>query len=57
MCLVEDASGAFSQDWHEKAVELISGPQISPGHAAKAVGLYFGEVSTVDRVQTALKKL
>lgn len=57
VCLVEDASGAFRTDWHEKAVDLLSGPQCTPGHAGKAVGLYFGEVSTVDRVKAALAKL
>jgi len=57
VCLVEDATGAFDATWHEKAVELISGPQIAPGHAAKAVGLYFGEVSTVANVEKALQQL
>ena len=57
MCLVEDATGAFSPEWHEKAVDLISGPQVAPGHVGKAVGLYFGEVSTVDQVEAALAKL
>ena len=57
VCLVEDATGAFAADWHDKAVDLISGPQTAPGHAGKAVGLYFGEVSTVARVTHALGKL
>lgn len=57
VCLVEDATGAFSSDWHEQAVNLLSGPQCAPGHAAKAVGLYFGEVSNVANVEAALKKL
>ena len=57
VCLVEDATGAFSKDWHDKAVDLISGPQTAPGHAAKAVGLYFGEVSDVARVEAALSSL
>ena len=57
VCLVEDASGAFSADWHEKAVDLISGPQCAPGHAAQAVGLYFGEVSSLQEVEAALATL
>ena len=57
VCLVEDATGAFSSDWHEKALDLISGPQCAPGHASKAVGLYFGEVATVDAVKDALARL
>jgi len=57
VCLVEDASGAFQQDWHDKAVDLLSGPQCAPGHAGKAVGLYFGEVSTVSHVTAALSEL
>lgn len=54
VCLLEDATGAFKSEWHEKALDLISGPQIAPGHAGKAVGLYFGEVSTVANVEAAL---
>ncbi|KAJ1453959.1 cysteine hydrolase [Pelagophyceae sp. CCMP2097] len=57
VCLVEDACASFSRDWHENAVKLINEPQRVPGHAQKATGLYFGEVSTVDRVQAALKSL
>ena len=58
VCLVEDATGAFSSEWHEKALDLISGPQCAPaGHASKAVGLYFGEVATVDAVKGALARL
>ena len=52
--LVEDATGAFLTEWHEKALDLISGPQCAPGHAGRAVGLYFGEVSTVARIKAAL---
>jgi hypothetical protein len=54
--LIEDATGAFKSEWHEKAVDLLSGPQTAPGHAAKAVGLYFGEVSTVAAVEEAFVK-
>ena len=57
VCLVEDASGAFSPEWHNKAVDLLSGPQCAPGHAGKAVGLYFGEVSTLGHVAAALGQL
>ena len=57
VCLVEDATGAFSDEWHHKAIDLISGPQCAPGHAGKAVGLYFGEVSTVANIDEALRKL
>eukprot|EP00928_Gymnodinium_smaydae_P005772 TRINITY_DN11988_c0_g1_i2.p2 TRINITY_DN11988_c0_g1~~TRINITY_DN11988_c0_g1_i2.p2 ORF type:complete len:307 (-),score=70.96 TRINITY_DN11988_c0_g1_i2:173-1093(-) len=57
VCLVEDATGAFNPEWHNKAVDLLSGPQCAPGHAGKAVGLYFGEVSTVEKVEKALQKL
>ena len=57
VCLVEDAAAAFSPEWHDKAVDLLSGPQCAPGHAAKAVGLYFGEVATVERVAAALEKV
>jgi len=57
VCLVEDATGAFSPAWHEQAVDLLSGPQCAPGHASKAVGLYFGEVATVGDVEVALGKL
>ena len=57
VCLVEDAAGAFKPDWHEKAVELLSGPQTAPGHAAAAVGLYFGETATVAAVEEALERL
>ena len=56
VCLIEDATGAFKSEWHEKAVDLLSGPQTAPGHAAKAVGLYFGEVSTVAAVEEAFVK-
>ena len=52
-----DAAAAFSPEWHDKAVDLLSGPQCAPGHAAKAVGLYFGEVATVERVAAALEKV
>ena len=54
VCLVEDAVGAFSAEWHDKAIDLLSGPQTAPGHASQAVGLYFGEVATVAAVQDAL---
>jgi len=57
VCLIEDAAGAFSSEWHSKALDLISGPQCAPGHAGKAVGLYFGEVATVKAVEAALRKL
>ena len=57
VCVVEDATGAFKPDWHDKAIDLLSGPQTAPGHAGKAVGLYFGEVSTLAHVQHALGKL
>ena len=57
VCLVEDATGAFNKEWHDKAIDLLSGPQCAPGHAAKAVGLYFGEVATVERVAAALEKV
>lgn len=57
VCVIEDATGAFSKDWHDKAIDLLSGPQTAPGHAGKAVGLYFGEISTVANVQKALDQL
>ena len=38
VCLIEDATGAFKDSWHDKAVDLLSGPQCAPGHAAKARG-------------------
>jgi nicotinamidase-related amidase len=57
VCLVEDAAGAFRDDWHESAVQLLSGPQCAPGHAGNAVGLYFGEVATLSSVEAALSQL
>ena len=38
-------------------IDLISGPQCAPGHAAQAVGLYFGEVSSLQEVEAALATL
>ncbi|KAJ1453957.1 Isochorismatase-like protein [Pelagophyceae sp. CCMP2097] len=60
VCLVEDACASFERDWHEAALMLINEPQRAAGHAQKgnsATGLYFGEISSVDRVQAALKSL
>lgn len=56
VCLVQDACAAFNTDWHQKALDLINQPQTQPGHK-RAVGLYFGEVTQVDKVEAALKSL
>ena len=61
VCLVEDACGAFGKEkeggWHDMAVTLINGPQIAKQNHHKSVGLYFGEVATVDAVVEALDGL
>ena len=61
VCLVEDACGAFGKEkeggWHDMAVTLINGPQIAKQNHHKSVGLYFGEVATVDAVVEALDVL
>lgn len=56
VCLVEDACAAFSFDWHKKALGLINEPQIQPGHK-RGVGLYFGEITQVEKVEAALKDM
>jgi len=61
VCLVEDACGAFGKEkkggWHDKAVELINGPQIAKQNHHKSCGLYFGEVASVEAVVNALDAL
>lgn len=54
VCLVEDACAGFSKEWHEKAVRLVSAPQLAAGHHGSQLGLYFGEVCTVGDVEAAL---
>jgi len=56
VCLVEDACAAFDTEWHNMAVRLISEPQTKKGHNGQ-IGLYFGEVTTVGKVEQALKPL
>jgi len=56
VCLVEDACAAFNFDWHKKALGLINEPQIQPGHK-RGTGLYFGEITQVEKVEAALKDL
>mmetsp|Transcript_116359 Transcript_116359/g.329152 ORF Transcript_116359/g.329152 Transcript_116359/m.329152 type:complete len:298 (+) Transcript_116359:117-1010(+) len=56
VCLVEDACAAFQQEWHDKAVALISEPQTKRGHNAQ-VGLYFGEVTETKDVESALASM
>ena len=46
-----------SDEWHQRAVSLISEPQADPRAHHKSVGLYFGEVATVNAVKEALAKL
>eukprot|EP00931_Biecheleriopsis_adriatica_P077362 TRINITY_DN50946_c0_g1_i1.p1 TRINITY_DN50946_c0_g1~~TRINITY_DN50946_c0_g1_i1.p1 ORF type:complete len:332 (+),score=60.41 TRINITY_DN50946_c0_g1_i1:38-997(+) len=55
VCLVEDACAAFDNDWHKMALQLINQPQTVKGHK-RGCGLYFGEVTQVDKVEEALKK-
>ena len=57
VCLVEDCCGAFGAGWHEKAVELINGPQIAKANHHKSVGLYFGEVAGVEETMKGLECL
>tara|TARA_B100000519_G_scaffold202245_1_gene220017 strand:+ start:5005 stop:6015 length:1011 start_codon:yes stop_codon:yes gene_type:complete len=57
VCLVEDCCGAFGAGWHEKAVELINGPQIAKVNHHKSVGLYFGEVAGVEETMKGLECL
>jgi len=54
VCLVEDACAAFKDEWHQKAVSLISEPQVDPRAHHKCNGLYFGEIATTDAVRAAL---
>lgn len=56
VCLVEDACAAFNQDWHDMAIRLLNEPQTKKGHNAQ-IGLYFAEVTTVDKIEDALKTL
>jgi len=56
VCLVEDACAAFDKDWHDMAVRLMLEPQTKKGHN-KQLGLYFAEVTQVDKVEQALKPL
>eukprot|EP00927_Polykrikos_kofoidii_P040288 TRINITY_DN34474_c0_g2_i1.p1 TRINITY_DN34474_c0_g2~~TRINITY_DN34474_c0_g2_i1.p1 ORF type:complete len:251 (+),score=36.00 TRINITY_DN34474_c0_g2_i1:26-778(+) len=56
VCVVEDACAAFQQDWHDKAIALISEPQLKKGHNSQ-IGLYFGEVSNVQSIEEALAPL
>jgi len=56
VCLVEDACAAFQPEWHDMAIKLISEPQVKKGHNGQ-IGLYFGEVSTVQAVEQALTPL
>jgi len=56
VCLVEDACAGFTQEWHDKAVSLISDPQLHKGHDSQ-VGLYYGEVASVQAVESALAPL
>eukprot|EP00933_Yihiella_yeosuensis_P037567 TRINITY_DN3155_c1_g1_i1.p1 TRINITY_DN3155_c1_g1~~TRINITY_DN3155_c1_g1_i1.p1 ORF type:complete len:364 (-),score=53.24 TRINITY_DN3155_c1_g1_i1:350-1441(-) len=55
VCLVEDACGAFNQDWHDTAIRLIGEPQAKAGHNAQ-VGLYFGEVTQCEKVEQVLQQ-
>ncbi|GHP07498.1 hypothetical protein PPROV_000624000 [Pycnococcus provasolii] len=54
VALVEDATAAFSPEWHRMGVALLNEPQTQPGHAQKATGLYFGELTTVADVEKAM---
>eukprot|EP00928_Gymnodinium_smaydae_P026505 TRINITY_DN20793_c0_g1_i4.p1 TRINITY_DN20793_c0_g1~~TRINITY_DN20793_c0_g1_i4.p1 ORF type:complete len:514 (+),score=90.93 TRINITY_DN20793_c0_g1_i4:160-1542(+) len=56
VCLVEDACAAFDTEWHDMAIRLISEPQIKKGHNGQ-IGLYFGEVTQVAKVEQALTPL
>ena len=49
VALVEDATAAFSPEWHRMGVALLNEPQTQPGHAQKATGLYFGTYTYVIR--------
>jgi len=53
VCLVHDACGAFSTEWHDTAIRLLEEPQTKGGHNTQ-VGLYFGEVASVGDVEDAL---
>eukprot|EP00928_Gymnodinium_smaydae_P026503 TRINITY_DN20793_c0_g1_i2.p1 TRINITY_DN20793_c0_g1~~TRINITY_DN20793_c0_g1_i2.p1 ORF type:complete len:502 (+),score=100.66 TRINITY_DN20793_c0_g1_i2:355-1860(+) len=53
VCLVEDACAAFDTEWHDMAIRLISEPQIKKGHTGQ-IGLYFGEVTQVAKVEEAV---
>ena len=44
---------AFSANSPRKALGLINEPQIQPGHK-RGVGLYFGEITQVEKVEAAL---
>ena len=57
VCLVEEGTGSFNKDWHGKALDQLNEPQLTVGHAEKAIGLYFGELAKVDQVEAALGKL
>jgi len=56
VCLVEDACAAFDTTWHDMAIKLISEPQMKKGHNGQ-IGLYFGEVASVQAVEQALAPL
>lgn len=56
VCLVHDACGAFSTEWHDTAIRLLEEPQTRGGHNTQ-VGLYFGEVASVKDVEDSLAPL
>lgn len=57
VCVVEDACGAFSKEWHEKAIALIHEPQVDPQSHHCSTGLYFGEVASLADVEAAVGQL
>lgn len=45
------------EEWHHRAISLISEPQVDPDAHHKGVGLYFGEVASVEAVRAALENV
>jgi len=54
VCLLEDACAGFKTEWHERAVRLMSEPQLGKGHHNSQLGMYFGEVCQVSDVEAAV---
>lgn len=46
-----------SDIWHQRAISLISEPQVDPKAHHHSCGLYFGEVANVAAIKEALTKL